>query len=147
MQEEEDTSTIPTLGASPYPDTMTWINVTCPRVAKLLVSLCPSKAIGPDQLPTYLLRDYAEELTQILQVFFQQSLDTGMVPTDWKTANVATIYKKGNKNMVSNYRPVSLTSVSCNFLEHIAFRAIIDHVAFYKILRKVPTWLQSSAQL
>ena len=131
---EEDTSTIPSLGASPYPG-MTRITVTLAGVAKLLSSLNPKKAIGPDQVPTFLLKDYAEELAPILQVIFQQSLDTGMVPADWKRANVAAIYKKGDKNLASNYRPVSLTSVSCKVLEHIVFRAIMDHVDLYKILK------------
>ena len=35
----------------------------------------------------------------------------------------------------SNYRPVSLTSVSCKVLEHIVFRAIMDHVDLHKILK------------
>ena len=131
---EEDTSTIPSLGASPYPG-MTRITVTCAGVAKLLSSLNPKKAIGPDQVPTFLLKDYAKELAPILQVIFQQSLDTGMVPADWKRANVAAIYKKGDKNLASNYRPVSLTSVSCKVLEHIVFRAIMDHVDLHKILK------------
>ena len=36
---------------------------------------------------------------------------TGIVPDDWKTANVTPIFKKGNRQRVENYRPVSLTSL------------------------------------
>mgnify|MGYP003444210840 CR=1 FL=1 len=38
------------------------------------------------------------------------SLDSGVVPMDWKRANVCVIYKKGIRNECGNYRPVSLTS-------------------------------------
>ena len=35
----------------------------------------------------------------------------GMVPIDWRAANVTPLYKKRNKGSPGNYRPVSLTSV------------------------------------
>ena len=55
-----------------------------------------------------------------------------MVPENWKKANVTAVFKNGNRQVASNYRPVSLTCVSCKVLEHIVFRAI-DHVDFHKI--------------
>ena len=60
-------------------------------------------------------------MAPILQVIFQQSLDTGVVPSDWKQANVVAVYKKGDKNTAANYRPVSLTSISCKTLEAFGF--------------------------
>ena len=36
-----------------------------------------------------------------------------------KTANVTPLFKKGSKADVKNYRPVSLTSISCKILETI----------------------------
>ena len=129
----EDTSTVPNLGPSPY-SSMPRIQVTCVGVVKLLSKLNPKKAIGPDRVPTFILRDYAEFIAPILRIIFQQSLDTGEVPDDWKSANIAAILKKGDKNLASNYRPVSLTSVSCKVLEHIVFRSIMDHVDIHKIL-------------
>ena len=129
----EDTSTVPNLGPSPY-SSMPRIQVTCVGVVKLLSKLNPKKAIGPDRVPTFILRDYAELIAPILRIIFQQSLDTGEVPDDWKSANIAAILKKADKNLASNYRPVSLTSVSCKVLEHIVFRSIMDHVDIHKIL-------------
>ena len=85
-------------------------------------------------VPTRILRDYADDIAPILQSIFQQSLDTGMVPEDWKKANVTAVFKKGSRQVASNYRPVSLTCVSCKVLEHIVFRTIMDHVDFHKIL-------------
>ena len=67
------------------------IQVTCEGVVKLLSKLNPKKAIGPDRVPTFILRDYAELIAPILRIIFQQSLDTGEVPDDWKSANIAAI--------------------------------------------------------
>ena len=47
------------------------------------------------------------------------SLETGVVPDDWKAANVTPIFKKGSKSEIGNYRPVSLTSQICKLLEMI----------------------------
>ena len=130
----EDPSKIPSLRRSPYPS-MNRIQVTFGGVKKLLLKLNPKEAVGPALVPTQILRDYADEITPILQVIFQQSLDTGKVPDQWKTANVSGIFKKGDKYAAANYRPVSLTCVSCKLLEHILFRAIMDRVDHHKILK------------
>ena len=67
----------------------------------------------------------------ILQI---QSLDTGELPRDWSLANVAPIFKKGNRVLAENYRPVSLTCITCKLFEHIVCRHILDHVEDHKIL-------------
>ena len=45
------------------------------------------------------------------------SLQEGTVPLEWKEANIIPLFKKGSRNKSVNYRPVSLTSVICKFLE------------------------------
>ena len=133
---KEDMSTVPDLGRSPYPQ-MHRISVSSQGIIKLLQRLNPKKAIGPDKVPTCILKDHTDLIAPMLKTIFQQSLDTGKVPSVWKTADVVAIFKKGDKHAASNYRPVSLTSVSCKVLEHIIFRAIMDHVDFHKIINHI----------
>ena len=54
---------------------------------------------------------------------FNLSLEEGIVPLEWKEANIIPLFKKGSRNKSENYRPVSLTSVICKLLE----RLIKDH--------------------
>ena len=54
--------------------------------------------------------------------------------TAWSLANVAPIFKKGNRVLAENYRPVSLTCITCKLFEHIVCRHILDHVEDHKIL-------------
>jgi hypothetical protein len=63
----------------------------------------------------------------LLQLIYTNSLDTGEVPADWRTANVSPVYKTGLKSAAENYRPISLTSVCCKILEHIIARNIMQH--------------------
>ena len=67
---------------------------------------------------------------------FLLSLQIGDVPRDWKNASVHAIFKKGDRSLASNYRPISLTSVSCKIMEHIIFSHIMSHQEF-KILSDI----------
>jgi hypothetical protein len=64
-------------------------------------------------------------------------LDTGELPIDWRDANISSIFKKGDKHLPENYRPVSLTSVTCKILEHIICRHLLKHLEKNKILRNL----------
>jgi len=70
----------------------------------------------------------------MLAHLFQQSLNCGVVPNDWKQAYVTPIYKKGDKASPINYRPISLTSVVCKTMEHILVSNIMAHLESNNIL-------------
>ena len=70
----------------------------------------------------------------IIIAIFTQRLDTGELPRDWSLANVAPIFKKGNRVLAENYIPVSLTCITCKLFEHIVCRHILVHVEDHKIL-------------
>lgn len=97
----EDFCTMPSVDPSPYPDISELI-VCELGVMKLLQKINTSKAAGPDLLPARILKEAAVELTPILTALFQQSYDSGLLPADWKKANVAAIYKKGPKSNPKN---------------------------------------------
>ena len=65
---------------------------------------------------------------------FHKSLSSGVIPDDWKKANITCIFKKGNKQDPGNYRPVSLTSVICKLLERTVREEIVNHLSVNKLL-------------
>jgi len=75
----------------------------------------------------HVLKEVAYEISLILTLIFQASLDQGMLPSIWKTAKVVPIFKKGNKSDPCSYRPVSLTCICCKILEHIVYSSISNH--------------------
>ena len=105
-------------------------------VEKLLKNLNPHKAAGPDNIRPIVLKELHKELTPILTFLFQTSLNSGDLPSDWKTANVTPIFKKGKKHIAANYRPVSLTCICCKLLEHIISSNIMQHLDQNNILHK-----------
>ena len=107
------------------------IVVTKERVTKLLKGLNPSKALGPDELHSRVLKELATELGPIFAHLFQQSIDSGETPKEWTLANISPFFKKGDKYLACNYRPVSLTCVPCKLLEHIVCSNIMS-INFYQ---------------
>ena len=101
---------------------------------KLLHTIKPTKASGPDSIPCRVLKEAANELAPALDDIFNSSLSVGTLPVHWKTAHVAPAFKKGNTNAVENYGPISLTCVCCKLLEHIICHHIRAHLDNYNIL-------------
>jgi hypothetical protein len=64
------------------------LGVTENGVLKLLTSINPNKAAGPDNIKPKLLKELATEIAPILTIIFRKSFDTGEVPLDWRNANV-----------------------------------------------------------
>ena len=129
----EDTTSIPDLGTSDYPDAPE-INVHPNGVKKLLRNLKPHKATGPDDISPRFLKEMAEPLTPILTLIFLASLKQGQTPDDWKEANVSPIFKKGDKSQPAIYRPISLTSVCSKVLEHIIHSHLMNFFENNQIL-------------
>ena len=125
----------PKMNSLKYPS-MKKIKVSVKGVQAQLDKLNPKKAIGPDNVPTSMLKNHSDIFAPILQSIFQKSIDSGVVPSDWKKANVVAIYKKDSKNDPANYRPVSLTCISCKVMEHIIFSSVMDHLDRHKILKQ-----------
>lgn len=121
-----DASTIPNKGFSPLPD-IDDISFTITGIAKQRKLLKPMKASGPDQISPWFLKNFADSCAPMLQRIFQQSYDSSCLPEDWKRAVVTPIYKKRDKSLPKNYRPISLTCISCKVMEHIVLSARSKH--------------------
>ena len=103
-------------------------------VLKLLNNLKIHKASGPDGLSARVLKEYSSEIAPFLALIYIESLAQGTVPDNWRQANVAPIFKKGEKYDAANYRPVSPTCICCKTLEHITVNNTNKHLAFESIL-------------
>lgn len=130
---EEASSNMPTMDSEPSPS-MHQFSINEEGVVKLLRDLNPHKATGPDSIPTRFLKDYSEMIAPSLTLIFQASLQQGCAPSDWKSANVTPLFKKGDRSSPSNYRPISLTSVCSKIMEHIIHSQVMKHLDLHNIL-------------
>jgi hypothetical protein len=116
-----------------YP-TMPDIQVSEKGVLKMLQNLKPHKAAGPDNIKPLVLKQLAPQIAPILTTIFKKSLDTSQVPSEWRNAFVTPVYKKGSRYEASNYRPISLTCISCKLIEHLIVSSLMKHSNTHNIL-------------
>ena len=87
------------------------LNFSTEEVQEKLQHLNIYKSTGPDMLHHRILRALDHKLAIPLTHIFNNSVEAGIIPEDWKSANVTAIHKKGSRQETGNYRPISLTSV------------------------------------
>ena len=80
------------------------------------------------------LQEAVDILCVPLSTVFMRSLDEGVVPDDWKRANITPIFKSGSRMSPGNYRPVSLTCIICKVMESIIRDNIVSHLNKYALI-------------
>lgn len=96
--------------------------------------LNPSKSCGLHSIPINLLQLVGDYLSKPLEILFNYSIETGVVPDKFKIARVIPIFKNGKKTCTNNYRPISLLSVFTKILEKLMYKRLISFVNAYDIL-------------
>ena len=91
---------------------------------QILKQLKSKKSFGHDGISSQVLKIGAKILVIPLTYIINTSILTGKFPTNWKIAKVTPLYKKGDKKVLKNYRPVSLLSVSGMVLEKVVANQI-----------------------
>lgn len=95
----------------PQPSDVSFVSYA--GVFNMLLNLKAKSSCCPDEIPNIFLKRYAELLAKFLVILFRASLMTAQLPSDWKTAWVVPVFKKGDRSLIQNYRPISLTSQCC----------------------------------
>ena len=76
-----------------------------------------------------MLTKTAAQIAPPLAMLFNKFLRLGIFPGDWKLVNIVPIFKKGKKEFVENYRPISLILVISNVLERCVLAGLRDHIS------------------
>ena len=72
-----------------------------------------NKSVGLSGIPGAILKMCGEDLIPYLARLLDITINVGTIAGDWKNGIVIRIHKGGDRSIVKNYRPVSLTSVVC----------------------------------
>ena len=87
----------------------------------MIQNLDPNKAHGHDQISIRMLKLCSTSICKPLEIIFNRCLETGMFPNDWKKGNVVPAFKKGDKQILKNYRSISLLPVCGKIFEKLIF--------------------------
>jgi len=111
------------------------LEITDDMVLKSLEKLRSDKSPGADNISPRLLKEIGRAIVTPVRVIFQKSINSGVVPEDWRTANVCPIYKKGKRDATENYRPISLTSQLGKILESMIRDVMVHHLESFNLIR------------
>ena len=70
----------------------------------------------------------AHEIAKPISYIINLSLQSGQVPTEWKTAQVIPLHKSGSKNDYNNYRPISILPVISKILEKAVHQQLMQYL-------------------
>ena len=87
-----------------------------------------NKAYGPDSIPPRLIKEGGRAVTKLLARLFNMALQQCEFPKIWKTANVIPLHKKDDRDLVTNYHPVSLLNTDSKVFEKIVFKYVYNHL-------------------
>ena len=130
------------------------LNINCPLILQLVIlaSLVSQKFLlplfcltcyhwillrqlhGPDGLPARFLKEVSNEIVKPLTVLYNESLQTGIIPLEWKRSHITPVHKGGPADDATNYRPIAVVSVVVKILEKL-------------VATELSRYLESTAQL
>lgn len=87
------------------------------QTKNLIMTLKNKNSKGPDGISPILVKFFCDELAPYVKLLINESLKTGYTPNATKIARVIGIYKGGNADHVSNFRPISVTSIFGKLIE------------------------------
>ena len=103
-------------------------------IAKKIKKMKNNKSPGVDGISTKLLKEIVEQISTPLAKLLNLSLGEGIVPSEWKEANITPLFKKGSRNKPENYRLVSLTSVVCKLLETLNRDHMVEFLVKHNLI-------------
>ena len=112
------------------------ITVKDNEIISLIRKINPNKATGSDGISGQMLLLCDESVILPLQIIFTNILTTSIYPTIWKLANVTPVFKKGDKQLIKNYRPISLLPICGKILEKIIFNNLYSYLHTNNLITK-----------
>ena len=96
-------------------------------IASLIKSLDSKKAIQKDNVPTKIIKENRDLMSDIFLNSINKCFANSCFPDELKEAEVVPIFKKGSKNLKENYRPVSILSNINKIFETCMYRELSDY--------------------
>jgi hypothetical protein len=89
------------------------------EIKKACKKIKTNTTMGPDNIHPFFIKYGGKILHQVLFLLINAIWNIGFVPSNWKNANILSLFKKGKKSDPNNFRPIALTSVLARLVERL----------------------------
>ena len=104
-----------------------FLNPTDPEeICKITGEMQSKNSTGFDGIASSFIKQIKESLAFPLTIIINKSLSTGEIPANLKVAKVVPLYKHKEKNLLTNYRPISLLPVFSKVLEKVVHKRLYN---------------------
>ena len=97
-------------------------------IINIIRSLNEDKTHGYDNISIRMLKICDTAIVEPLSIIFNNCINQSMFPDIWKRLNICPIHKKGDKQIINNYRPVSLLLICGKIFERIISNSLYEYV-------------------
>lgn len=103
-------------------------------LSKIIKDLNPNKAHGFDNISIKMIQMCGDSILPPLKMIIESAITSGSFPDSWKKGNIIPVHKKENKNLVKNYRPISLLPIFGKICEKIIYNNLFTFFQENKLL-------------
>lgn len=104
------------------------------EISKIINSLKTNSAPGWDNITNNLLKQNHDVLSPIIAFIANLSISSGVMPDSLKLANVTPIFKSGDPQVASNYRPISLLTSISKIIEKVINKRLLSYLERHGLL-------------
>ena len=108
--------------------------VTNLAIEDVIANLYSTKSIGPYSVPINIFKIVKHHISHPLAKIINQSFLKGTLPSKLKVAKVVPVFKKGDPEIRSNYRPISLLPIFSKIFEKLVYKWLYSFVTCNKII-------------
>ena len=111
------------------PKTLYLHHITPPEIKKYINKLPSKNSSGYDNISNKLLKQIKYSILKPLTHIFNLSITSGVFPANMKLSEIIPLYKKGSKDQMNNYRPISLLITISKLLEKCMYTRLYKFIA------------------
>ena len=124
----ETSSTVPSAPNFISNKRLSYLDFDVNNIINIIGKLNPNKAHGHDGISIRMIQISSDSIAKPLYLIFKNCLEASTFPAIWKKGNIIPVHKKGDKQAVSNYRPISFLPIFSKIFERIIFNAIFKFI-------------------
>ena len=125
----------PTLFSFPNSSTSFFFFLATPEEIYLLIGgIKTKKAVRENDISNNLLKLSNTVISPFLCTIFNSYIQQGEFPDALKIAEVVSVFEKGDSNLLTNYRPISILSQTSKIFEKLISNRINDYLEKYHLI-------------
>ena len=117
----------------PVVPNMSFSQISEEAVMEVLNNLKQKLSCGHDGISSRLLKASKTVVCKPLTLIINQTLTSGIFPDTLKIAKIILLFKKGDKTLLENYRPISILPAISKIFERIMFNQIHNHFSMHNL--------------